>query len=152
MIPIFHTRTLRFPTNSSGILTNNRSDSSLKCLSLIFIIFWTNTYCMVWLDKTFASLCLFMLFQNGFTPLHIACKKNRVKVMELLVKYGASIQAITEVRRVPRRHHINTANTLPNSLFLFFLVWAHTHPCICVHGPPQHCFAAPPERSVSRHP
>uniref|UniRef100_A0AAQ5ZNV0 Ankyrin 2 n=1 Tax=Amphiprion ocellaris TaxID=80972 RepID=A0AAQ5ZNV0_AMPOC len=33
---------------------------------------------------------------NGFTPLHIACKKNRVKVMELLVKYGASIQAITE--------------------------------------------------------
>jgi len=37
-------------------------------------------------------------FQNGFTPLHIACKKNRVKVMELLVKYGASIQAITEVR------------------------------------------------------
>lgn len=38
------------------------------------------------------------LYQNGFTPLHIACKKNRVKVMELLVKYGASIQAITEVR------------------------------------------------------
>lgn len=37
------------------------------------------------------------LHQNGFTPLHIACKKNRVKVMELLVKYGASIQAITEV-------------------------------------------------------
>lgn len=36
-------------------------------------------------------------WQNGFTPLHIACKKNRVKVMELLVKYGASIQAITEV-------------------------------------------------------
>ncbi len=36
--------------------------------------------------------------QNGFTPLHIACKKNRVKVMELLVKYGASIQAITEVQ------------------------------------------------------
>lgn len=35
--------------------------------------------------------------QNGFTPLHIACKKNRIKVMELLVKYGASIQAVTEV-------------------------------------------------------
>lgn len=39
--------------------------------------------------------------QNGFTPLHIACKKNRVKVMELLVKYGASIQAITEVLHIP---------------------------------------------------
>lgn len=40
--------------------------------------------------------------QNGFTPLHIACKKNRVKVMELLVKYGASIQAITEVCHAPK--------------------------------------------------
>ncbi|XP_029603818.1 LOW QUALITY PROTEIN: ankyrin-2-like, partial [Salmo trutta] len=39
--------------------------------------------------------------QNGFTPLHIACKKNRVKVMELLVKYGASIQAITESGLTP---------------------------------------------------
>jgi len=28
----------------------------------------------------------------------LPAKKNRVKVMELLVKYGASIQAITEVR------------------------------------------------------
>lgn len=23
---------------------------------------------------------------NGFTPLHIACKKNRIKVIELLIK------------------------------------------------------------------
>lgn len=36
--------------------------------------------------------------QNGFTPLHIACKKNRIRVMELLLKHGASIQAVTEVR------------------------------------------------------
>lgn len=43
------------------------------------------------------------LAQNGFTPLHIACKKNRIKVMELLVKYGASIQAITEVENAPAR-------------------------------------------------
>lgn len=42
-------------------------------------------------------MCVTLPPQNGFTPLHIACKKNRVKVMELLVKYGASIQAITEV-------------------------------------------------------
>jgi ankyrin len=34
---------------------------------------------------------------NGFTPLHIACKKNRLKVVELLLKYGASIEATTEV-------------------------------------------------------
>lgn len=44
------------------------------------------------------------LAQNGFTPLHIACKKNRIKVMELLVKYGASIQAITEVENAPSPH------------------------------------------------
>ena len=36
---------------------------------------------------------------NGFTPLHIACKKNRIKVVELLLKYGASIEATTEVSR-----------------------------------------------------
>lgn len=42
--------------------------------------------------------CVLPHFQNGFTPLHIACKKNRIKVMELLLKHGASIQAVTEVR------------------------------------------------------
>jgi ankyrin repeat protein len=35
--------------------------------------------------------------QNGFTPLHIACKKNRIAVVELLLKYGAAIEATTEV-------------------------------------------------------
>jgi len=44
------------------------------------------------------SMCLCSHQQNGFTPLHIACKKNRVKVMELLLKHGASMQAVTEVR------------------------------------------------------
>uniref|UniRef100_A0A7N6BI30 Ankyrin 3a n=1 Tax=Anabas testudineus TaxID=64144 RepID=A0A7N6BI30_ANATE len=39
--------------------------------------------------------------RNGFTPLHIACKKNRVKVMELLLKHGASIQAVTESGLTP---------------------------------------------------
>lgn len=38
-----------------------------------------------------------IVFQNGFTPLHIACKKNRIKVVELLLKYGANIEATTEV-------------------------------------------------------
>lgn len=40
---------------------------------------------------------MFCLLQNGFTPLHIACKKNRIKVVELLLRYGASIDATTEV-------------------------------------------------------
>ncbi|XP_061441279.1 ankyrin-2 isoform X7 [Rhineura floridana] len=47
------------------------------------------------------ELTLYKTEQNGFTPLHIACKKNRIKVMELLVKYGASIQAITESGLTP---------------------------------------------------
>ena len=41
--------------------------------------------------------CYVEMFQNGFTPLHIACKKNRIKVVELLLKYGATIEATTEV-------------------------------------------------------
>lgn len=40
--------------------------------------------------------------QNGFTPLHIACKKNHIRVMELLLKTGASIDAVTEVGEMPR--------------------------------------------------
>jgi len=34
---------------------------------------------------------------NGFAPLHIACKKNRIQVVELLLKHGASIEVKTEV-------------------------------------------------------
>lgn len=36
-------------------------------------------------------------FQNGFTPLHIACKKNHMRVMDLLLKHSASLEAVTEV-------------------------------------------------------
>lgn len=109
--------------------------------------------------KAFIS---FVLYQNGFTPLHIACKKNRVKVMELLVKYGASIQAITEVRLeagMSCNSILLLLQTLDRTLsfgpvltFSLPLVWADTHPRSRVHGPPQHCSAAPPERSLSRHP
>lgn len=58
--------------------------------------FKSSLYCFAYysgLYIDFFSVCV----QNGFTPLHIACKKNRVKVMELLLKHGASIQAVTEV-------------------------------------------------------
>jgi len=37
------------------------------------------------------------VLQNGFTPLHVACKKNRIKVIELLLRYGALIESTTEV-------------------------------------------------------
>jgi ankyrin len=35
-------------------------------------------------------------YPKRFTPLHIACKKNRIKVVELLLKYHASVEATTE--------------------------------------------------------
>lgn len=38
-----------------------------------------------------------VFFQNGFTPLHIACKKNHLRVMDLLLKHSASLEAVTEV-------------------------------------------------------
>lgn len=49
------------------------------------------------MSKLLQLFTLLLLLQNGFTPLHIACKKNRIKVVELLLKYGAMIEATTEV-------------------------------------------------------
>lgn len=74
--------------------------------------------------------------------------------MELLVKYGASIQAITEVRLgvgMSRDNVLLTLQTFDDTVSLA-LVWADAHPRSCVHGPPQHRFTAPPERSISGHP
>lgn len=42
--------------------------------------------------------CFLFFLQNGFTPLHIACKKNHMRVMDLLLKHSASLEAVTEVR------------------------------------------------------
>ena len=36
-------------------------------------------------------------FQNGFTPLHVACKKNREQVIQLLLKFGANVHSANEV-------------------------------------------------------
>lgn len=65
--------------------------------------------CLVWIPYSVLGFCKDICsikkdapshLQNGFTPLHIACKKNRIKVMELLLKHGASIQAVTEVGHI----------------------------------------------------
>lgn len=40
---------------------------------------------------------IFLFRQNGFTPLHVACKKNRTKIIELLLRYGGVIDSTTEV-------------------------------------------------------
>lgn len=70
--------------------------------------------------RLFVSLCAGL--QNGFTPLHIACKKNHIRVMELLLKTGASIDAVTEVGE--------TLQVSSHSLLESFL---------CSHEWPQEC-------------
>jgi len=54
-------------------------------------------YCCITSDGLIGIFYALVCWQNGFTPLHIACKKNRIKVVELLLKYGAAIEATTEV-------------------------------------------------------
>ena len=44
---------------------------------------------------------LHLVQQNGFTPLHIACKKNRIRVIELLLQYGAMVGSTTESGLTP---------------------------------------------------
>lgn len=46
-----------------------------------------------------------LYFQNGFTPLHIACKKNHMRSMDLLLKHSASLEAVTEVSRWEHKGH-----------------------------------------------
>lgn len=50
--------------------------------------------------------CLISVLQNGFTALHVACKKNRIKVIELLLRYGALIESTTEVNINQRRRSV----------------------------------------------
>ncbi|KAM3174258.1 hypothetical protein ACTXT7_010901 [Hymenolepis weldensis] len=38
---------------------------------------------------------------NGFTPLHIACKKMKVKIAEILLKKGANVDATTQAGLTP---------------------------------------------------
>lgn len=48
--------------------------------------------------QKYRDLIFLLIFQNGFTPLHIACKKNHMRSMDLLLKHSASLEAVTEVR------------------------------------------------------
>lgn len=64
----------------------------------------THTY----LPHIFVEVCclrehaVVLCSQNGFTPLHIACKKNHMRVMDHLLKHSASLEAVTEVREIDR--------------------------------------------------
>lgn len=59
----------------------------------------TFTHKVSCLTNLVVNLVVPLCFQNGFTPLHIACKKNHMRVMDLLLKHSASLEAVTEVRK-----------------------------------------------------
>ena len=43
-------------------------------------------------------LCYFTVVQNGFTPLHIGAKKNRIDIVLILLRRGMDPDVTTQVR------------------------------------------------------
>jgi len=41
--------------------------------------------------------CLYVYWQNGYTPLHIAAKMNRLNIAKILLRYGANAEAQSKV-------------------------------------------------------
>lgn len=74
--------------------------------------------------------CALCGLQNGFTPLHIACKKNHIRVMELLLKTGASIDAVTEVGG-----SVGMPSPRPHCLTWLFLIAV----CACRYACAREC-------------
>lgn len=56
-------------------------------------------YCFVVIFLLTSLFTLFVFicfcFQNGYTPLHIAAKKNQMEIATTLLEYGASTSAVT---------------------------------------------------------
>lgn len=42
------------------------------------------------------STSMFCVFQNGYTPLHIAAKKNQMEIATTLLQYGAETNILTK--------------------------------------------------------
>lgn len=40
--------------------------------------------------------CVYLPVQNGYTPLHIAAKKNQTQIASALLQYGAETNALTK--------------------------------------------------------
>ena len=43
-------------------------------------------------------ICYFTVVQNGFTPLHIGAKKNRIDIVLILLRRGMDPDVTTQVR------------------------------------------------------
>jgi len=42
-----------------------------------------------------------MLLQNGYTPLHIAARKNELEIAQLLLDQKTDASALSKVREIP---------------------------------------------------
>ena len=70
-------------------------------------------------------LFMFSLPQTGGTPLYIASQKNNVKVVEILLSAGASVNLARNVRLVSYLSDFNIRYCLS---FAAYIVWS-----ICIH-------------------
>lgn len=53
---------------------------------------------ILWVDDKHVNntgTSLFLCTQNGYTPLHIAAKKNQMEITTTLLEYGASTNTVT---------------------------------------------------------
>lgn len=81
-------------TNSSFTVSCFKQNTKTAVnYTLVVVILTSELYTVL------PSIELFSFVQNGFTPLHIACKKNHMRSMDLLLKHSASLEAVTEVRQ-----------------------------------------------------
>lgn len=77
----------------------------------------------------------FVFSQNGFTPLHIACKKNHMRVMDLLLKHSASLEAVTEVTiRGGNTFDENCDHSSECLMFFLGTVWPDTFARGIIYG------------------
>lgn len=81
--------------------------------------------------------------QNGFTPLHIACKKNHMRVMDLLLKHSASLEAVTEVKQQENKRLTEPADYsteyICNVRVSLWTVWPDPIACSIIYGSSQYC-------------
>ena len=75
-------------------------------------------------------ICCFTVVQNGFTPLHIGAKKNRIDIVLILLRRGMDPDVTTQVREYLAffisTHELSQARLVFTSLFchvyMYFLI------------------------------
>lgn len=52
-----------------------------------------------WKKKSKSNVCLCVLVQMGYTPLHVACHYGNIKMVHFLLKNQAKVNAKTKVKQ-----------------------------------------------------